>query len=150
MFPISASGIVRIEAHTVNTDAVLTALRERFISFKPSSVIVRNNRLSFRAGIFRLVLSTNVLLQFDHGHIDVTKAGHLIVITYDVSFIEMLVVGTVLVAVFAYILPPSSLTWLLFGFAWAWLIGGNYLLGVLRFRSMIKEVVRQLSITSKA
>lgn len=143
MFPFSATGEVRVGTNsTIGLKQLLPLVAKEIDSHRPSSVTVSEQELRFKAG-FRLVSSWNLLLPWTCGTLRFSQHDEAIAISYRLSFLEMLCIGTTLA------LMAGGAGWtgyahaaLLFGAAWIWLVGGNYWIGVLRFRAFLRRVVR--------
>ena|SRR5579864_9143373 len=116
-------------------------------SVNASTVEIIGNRVTFTAGIFRLVSNWNVLVPFGSG--DLTVDADACKVRYTLNCSQLVVVATLMIVFGAAILLASvsdsggKTLWLLpvMPFMWLWLVGGNLAIGIPRFKSLVTRAV---------
>lgn len=101
-------------------------------------------RITFRAGLFRLVPSWNVLSPIGEGEIELDgdPAREL---RYRLSFVQILVFSTVVTLVLGSFLLWVQPVWAIALFVvpawWIWIFGGNYLIAKARVPAFIRRAI---------
>jgi hypothetical protein len=106
-------------------------------SLKASTVETTYNRVTFTAGVFRMVGNWNVLVPFGSGDLFVDTAT--CEVRYSLNcrlLIALATLGIAVIGAFMWSSGPGAPLWLL-PFAWLWLVGGNLAFGVPRFRGFL-------------
>jgi hypothetical protein len=149
-FPLSARGHFNIDierpAHLQSiVDQLADAIREQ----KPRSVRAEQNRINFKAGLFRRVNSLNRLGAITTGEISVESAFRGFCIRYKITFLQLLLVTTLLTFAFFLVLLATATVSLnsdaerfLIGF-WLLVLCGNYFLSRVRFESFLREAAKR-------
>jgi hypothetical protein len=130
--------------------AIVSALKD----LNAKNLVESERSITFSGGAFRFVLSNNLLVSFSTGRLtlDHDNAGK-VVVEYQLRFIELVVTCTVMVFGFVgpFIFfqqdPDLNLVEkiaLLTG-AWCWLVGGNYVITMIRFRSFVRRLLNNLN-----
>jgi hypothetical protein len=105
-------------------------------------VTIEDNRVTFRAGVFRLVGSWNALVAFGFGDLTVDSSARQV--RYRLSFRQLVVIATLLVGLMAasilHTLPSHQSLWFV-PFAWASLVGMNLAIGIPRFETFIRQSI---------
>jgi hypothetical protein len=111
-------------------------------------VYARGDRVSFGGGTPQPFSRWNVLTALDEGEVELTPGRDKVVISYYLGFGSLVIAASVgiplLVGFFILMTGSFSLLGavsLLVG-SWLFIMGGNYLLVVLTFSSIIKDVLR--------
>lgn len=141
-FPFSLEGTVAIEmadlASTIS--AVETAMRKA----RPSALTRDGAKITFRAGVFRLVSNWNQLVSIGSGELLFSQEDSRVLIHYSVSLVELFVTVTLLLLIMFGIVPllaGGHTLWPL-GFlplGWLWLFGMNYLTTKFRFPRFLRK-----------
>lgn len=126
------------------TKAVLLAhLADQLRSVNAASIRVSANTVSFTGGLFRGVNNWNVLIPFGRGELITDEAKHEIHYRLD---IRQLVYTVGIMFAFASVMMfsvirdnPAML--LLFALGCLWLIGGNLLMGLPRFKQFLRDAI---------
>ena len=111
-------------------------------------VVVDGNRVTFRGGMFRLVSNWNVLVAFGSGEIRVDPENRQI--KYRLNVTQLIVVVTIMMSIMALVMFSSSipaaerqLPKIIFSviilIGWIWLVGGNLVIGIVRFTSFLRR-----------
>jgi hypothetical protein len=131
-----------VELNT-DTSELVPHLAECLRRERANSVQINGHTILFTGGIFRLVSNWNVLVPFGCGSVSVDPTER--VVNYYLSNRQLITVVTPVAAL------PAILIWLqkhsttgiaLAALFWTWLVGGNILLGRVRFRSFLKRAIR--------
>jgi len=108
------------------------------------SVIIEESTVSFKGGMFRFVTGGNLLVAITSGRIEFKPEASRI--TYSLCFKQLVVVGTVMVGVFAALMAARGFSYGFFRFGlpvmWLWLVGMNYLIALARFDGFMKRGIR--------
>jgi hypothetical protein len=141
MFPFSRRGILEVPG--LEPDLALDRLRVALEKADARNLRRDGSRLVFYGGIFRFVGSWNILCPISTGEISASPMSDGAKVTYRLSFVEILVVVSLMLAFMAGIAPGNaraeSARMLLLG--WSWLVGGNYLLTAWRFPRFLRRAV---------
>ena len=142
-FPISVSGVVTVRVVTV--EAALDQLERALALQKASALQRQGNEVHFRGGAFRWVSNWNVLVPISKGVLHVQPRDDGVSIFYRVTFSEMLIAVTVMMAVFvgpvvafsSRVPVPGRIGVILIG--WSWLFGGNFALAWWRLPRFLRR-----------
>jgi hypothetical protein len=110
-------------------------------SVSASTVEIAGSRVTFTAGIFRMVGNWNVLVPFRSGELSVQSDS--CVVRYTLNCWQLVIVATTmiaLIAVFLLVLGGNDALWFL-PLMWLWLVGGNLAMGIPRFRSSLARAI---------
>jgi hypothetical protein len=139
------SGTVPIVRSQGLTDAVLAQqIADALHEAKGRDVTIASNRVYFTGGIFRSLFMSNwnVLLPFGHGEIEIhSQKGY---VRYRLSILPLFVAVALMSALAAIMLyrPDAPQRYHKgLGLIWAWLFGGNFLLGIIRFHFFLKRAI---------
>jgi hypothetical protein len=105
-------------------------------------VATEANRISFKGGVFRLVGNWNVLCPFGFG--DLTVDANTRQIQYRLSFRQLFFVATALTGFLGICASFELRSWPAVPFIpliWAWLFGGNLILGIPRFEAFLRGAI---------
>ena len=131
----------------VDSDSLPAHLARCLRSVDASKVDIIGNRVTFTAGIFRLVSNWNILVGFGSGDLTVDSAACKV--RYTLNCWQLVVVATVVTVFGAVILLASvsesvgkTLSLLpVLPFMWLWFVGGNLAIGIPRFKSFVTRSV---------
>jgi hypothetical protein len=144
-FPFSAEGTVSIDVHrATDLDGVIAAVEAAIREAKPTEIARDREKITFRAGLFRFVSNWNPLVSIGAGELHFTQqSSSQIEIHYRISFVQLFVVTTIMVAVMFGALPilggAHGVPLGFLAFAWLWLFGWNYVLTLFRFPSLVRN-----------
>ncbi len=133
--------------HEVDSTSLPAHLAHCLHRVNASTVEIIGNRVTFTAGILRLVSNWNILVPFGSG--DLIVDSDACKVRYTLNCWQLIVVATVMM-VFAAAVLLASVTdsggktlWLLLvvPFMWLWLVGGNLAIGIPRFKSFVGRAV---------
>jgi hypothetical protein len=155
MFPIDHRGeLTRSKATIPNAQEFKHDFQIRAVraleSCRARNVTIQNNRVSFTAGIFRFVANLNILNSIDYGYVDINEADDRFVISYYISFRQLLVLISALVIIrfggFMFVNDtrgelPLLTKLLVLVLAWLVLFGLNWLSGIMQFPSLVNIMV---------
>lgn len=118
-------------------DVLIQELRSR----KARSVRVAGNTLSFTGGFFRLVINWNPLVAIGRGRIDVQAGEDEVIARYRISFLQLTLVTTALIAVLYALSVSQGISFPVGVYVFMWLgsIGGNALVAAVRFRDFVRR-----------
>lgn len=137
MFPTSFEGTIEMRAlESTEVDLVLNQIEQALKAERATAISRTGNTVSFRAGLFRLVMRENVLAQVGKGEIEVLP-GSPGTVKYRFSSVQMLLITT-LMAGFMGIVARSPVG---FAVTWLWLFGMNYLIGAFRLPRFVRKAV---------
>lgn len=145
-FPFSLSGAVTVRDVTV--EQAIDRLEGALAQAKAGALRREGSAVQFRGGVFRIVSSWNVLVPISNGVVEVSPNPNGISVSYRVSFMQMLIVATLMVGVFVgpFVMaaPNVSVTGGLgiLAVVWLWLFGANFALTRFRWPAFL---VRSLS-----
>jgi len=129
----------------VQPSALMPHLAECLRRVKARHIAVNGNRIVFNGGFFRLVSNWNVLGPFGSGELEFLPATRQV--RYRLSVAQLIVVTTALVGLLAVLMfchsepPPVGFIALALGLMWVFFVGGNFLIGITRFKSFLGESV---------
>ena len=116
---------------------------------KAKNLETTDNRITFTGGVFRLVSNWNVLVPITRGEIEIDGEHHCI--HYNISFSQLIVIGSFMVAFIAAFAvssgAPKMVLILALPFIWFWLVGMNLIIGIPRFNSFMKRTVQSAGFT---
>jgi hypothetical protein len=102
---------------------------------------VRAGSVEFKAGLFRLVTSWNVLNQFGTGILTIDP--QIRQVKYQLRFRQLVVVVTVQVGIMSLVIL-RTVGWRLLAMIpimWLWLVGGNLFIGIARFERFLSSAL---------
>ena len=119
-------------------------LAVRLQQIKAGTVEVNQNHVSFTGGLFGSGRNRwDILVPFGFG--DVTVKSDTRQLTYRLSFRQLFVAGTIMVGIltgFSYFAWHSLLAGLVAApIWWIWLVGGNLLIGLPRFKRFVNGAI---------
>ena len=144
MFPLIISG--RVESASISAEQVpvlVAGLSSALARARASDVTCAGNALAFRAGIFRLVFSWNVLVPVGSGAIQV-HAGTSGIVQYRFSCVQMLIVVSIMMLLLAFLIPRTEPLVLRVGVPvvlWLWLFGMNYMVASFRLPAFLRRAL---------
>jgi hypothetical protein len=148
-FPLSHSKkkliINRDKTDYISTDIAIENICKMLRKVKATNIISNGHEVSFKVGIFRFVINTNILTPISYGRITVKNSNESLEIHYQLKFIELFVIVTIMVPLFfgSVLVSQKDISFLLIASilcgAWFWLFGMNYLITIWRFPSFVKE-----------
>jgi len=147
VFPFNIRGQVTVPSLTLPQAQTIIANFERaLVQVRASGVSIAGNRLTFRAGIFRLVSNMNILAFVGSGTVDV-QPGSPGTVNFHFSCLQSLLVTTGMVSFVAAMLAsgPNSVAvrfWVPVA-AWLWLFGANYLISNFRLWQFVRDVIAE-------
>lgn len=149
MFPVSIDGEIEIPALGSEKDRILGILgniQHALVDEKAENLNLIGNRLSFDAGLFRMVRNTNVLVPIGYGEIEVFP-GNPGRVKYELSCKQLLTctsIGACLMGAFVGLGARESSYSGAFAIAmitWSGLFGLNYFIALFRVRKFIRRAV---------
>lgn len=155
-FPFSHSKQIILSELHLSDKQILRNIEYGLKKVKATNISKNDNVISFRGGLLRFVMSSNILGPVSHGRIIVTRHQDKMSIDYDLNFKELLILSSI--GVFGFLGPfgfthissdpeaPIYAYFLLLFFlfiGWLWLFGMNYLVTVFRFPTFIKRIVKR-------
>ena len=148
MFPLTHSGKFTVGGPSNRPDPlddVLTSITASLEREKPTCLSRTGNRIDFKGGVLRLASGWNQLVAISRGEIRVERQTSGILVHYKISFTQLLIVATILVAGF-FGLPvigaPNlsvAIAVALLAIAWLWLVGGNIAITAYRFPRFLRR-----------
>jgi len=145
MFPFNIQGEITLPSIAPGQVPIYLSQVERAAGEKRACNIRKTESLvTFRGGMFRLVMNWNIFVPITRGIIEVLP-GTPGVVRYYFSCTEMLITVSVMVAIFAFcLLQPglSTLGVVLPIVAWLWLFGMNYATAAFRLPGFVREALR--------
>lgn len=148
-FPISYSGQVDFiinKGTELTPQSLHSRIKEGLKKVKAKNIRTDTNSISFSGGIFRLVPNWNLLTAISSGVVRIESSSDKISVVYNLRFIEVFVIVTVMVFVFLgsfvweFFPLPIAKRILLLCFFWFWFMGMNYLTVVWSFSSFIRKI----------
>jgi hypothetical protein len=154
-FPLSYHQVIDLDGHLgkrllSNESLFLSKMSEELRRAGLQRVFVLGNRISFGGGTPQYLSRRNVFTTLDEGEIEVVSKEERLVISYYLSFRGLLIVASLGVTVVAGLLfltdfvPLWGALSLMVG-GWLLIVGGNYLMLVLEFPSLIESVLNELA-----
>lgn len=140
MLSFTRSGTLYMGAD-IDVAGLPTHLADRLDQASASTVDVQGQRVMFTAGMFRPVTNWNVLVPFDSGVITVDATARQVL--YEVSCRRLVLLGTGMVCLMTVfiLLSPARQLILAIPIMWLWLVGGNLVLGTIRFESFLGRAI---------
>lgn len=134
---------VRPTANGASGKNLLAIIAAELIRHRPKKVEQKDDKIEFSAGIFRLVMNWNLLVPITSGTIVFRENESCL--EYSLSFMELIVFG-IIATLFMIIFPlangaPKEILFIAPILVWGWLVGMNFLFGILRFSSFIKKCI---------
>jgi hypothetical protein len=149
MFPVSIDGEIEIQAIEPQRERILGVLlnvERALISEKANNLQLSGNRISFEAGMFRMVTNMNALVPVGYGEIEVVP-GNPGKLKYELSCRQMLTVATVMAVIGGGFAGFGSREGGLggafgaFAVAWSCLFGLNYLIAMVMLPRFLRKAV---------
>jgi hypothetical protein len=144
MFPVAIVGSLELAPISAGqVPDVVRALMTALNSARASDVSSAENKVKFRAGVFRLVSNSNVLVPVGSGEIEV-HFGSPGRVRYRFSCVQMLVIVSVMALLLACLIPTTESSPLRIGApvaVWLFLFGINYVIALRRLPAFIRGVV---------
>jgi hypothetical protein len=109
---------------------------------RASAVDINACEVSFKGGIFRLVGNWNVLVPFGSGTLTVDPVAKIVRYGLNSTQLVTIVSAFTALAVILSWIKHSLVVLPMAGFLWAWLVGGNLLIGYPRFRRFLRQALR--------
>ncbi len=155
-FPFKLNGVIEVPVKDSTPEfstAVIQAIACRIKQARPSSFEISANEIIFSGGVFRLVLSSNLLVPITSGRIKIEPSHlpDLIIVYYQITFTEMFIMVTIMVAGF---MAPILLSVPKFNIIqvlailiimWLWLFGANFVTTWWRFRRALRKAIKQVT-----
>jgi hypothetical protein len=151
VFPLSVAGNTSIPTDRCRFREIednIARIEDLLIIAGVKTLARDGESIVFKSGVGRMLsFNSNVLLPFDSGRIDVEGDGDRLLIKYQASTSQLLIIVTLTIVGFAIFfayhrenftngtLPPF---WF-FGLGWLWLFGMNYIIGAIRFRRWLRR-----------
>lgn len=148
MVPLSINGQQRVAIDTrVSTTEVVQALAEELTVLRATRVKGSGESITFAAGPFRFVSSLNLLVPITRGRVSVERSEDQVTVKYELECTELVTVTTVLIALLFG--PPtlaapnltSGEAFSVLAGSWLWLVGGNFVITMVRFPAFIKTTI---------
>jgi hypothetical protein len=156
MFPLDYRNeieITHIDASklAVFQEQVLIKASEELRRVKGREIKIEDNKVSFSGGLFRFVDNWNILAQIGSGQIEVVSSPKGLAVTYLISFKQLFLLGTILIFIAGISMFPKmsmpTVQKVFFLFAiWLFLVGGNWLIAMIRFPGFVKSIIRKAGI----
>jgi hypothetical protein len=151
MFPLDYRGELSRSKLTVSepdkfpADFLLRSTRV-LQQVRARDITIDGQRISFIGGVFRFVWNWNILEPIGYGHIDLNETDDSFVVSYYVSFRQLFVIASALVLIFGLDLfrndhMPVGAKLGFIVFAWFFLVGGNWLIAMVRFPSFVNSML---------
>lgn len=134
-------------------DRLLDTFRQELDRLSPRKLDVSGDTVSFRGGVFRLVMNWNLLVPIGRGEIVVAPTDDGLLVRYRISFRELITVATIMILVMmvmifgsegieAFPIVPVGLS-----FGWLFIVGGNIAICIPRFNSFVRKCAKQAGAT---
>ena len=104
------------------------------------SADIMTNTINFTVGWCRPLYSWKLLAAISGGLVSINTKDNIIQVTYQLWFNHLVLVATVILTLAAITLPGKLQYYPL---VWLWLVGGNVLIAVCKFRSFIKKCIEE-------
>jgi len=144
-FPITVTGVVKLPFGTerISVTEYMSAVEKCLENEKAKKIVVSGNKITFRGGMFRFVSKSNLLVTIDHGQVQVEELPTELHVTYRLSFLQIFVLTSVFVMFLVFILHDTivssrNASYLIL--IWLWVFGGNFAVGLFRFRRFLLKV----------
>lgn len=145
---MSYAGEVRFPGESFDLSSVVEALADALRHERPKALTATADGVSFRGGVLRPVLNTNLLVPITRGRIEVASEDSTLVVRYELKFTEIVILSTLLVAWMAVLISRTHgalLAALAFVGLWTFMVGGNRALARSRFQSLVKRSIRKFT-----
>jgi NADH:ubiquinone oxidoreductase subunit H len=155
MFPLDHCGEFRRSKSTIpDSQHFVSDFERRAVqalqACRGRNIAVQNGRVSFTAGIFRLVTNLNILNSVGYGHVEIGETANDFVVSYYISFRQMAVSIALVVIIFfggfMFVndskgeLPLLAKLAIIVG-AWIFLFGVNWISGIIQVPSLVKSML---------
>jgi hypothetical protein len=136
----------------VDKAALLAHLAEQLRKLDARSIRISRDAVSFSGGVFRGVNNWNILIPFGHGELIVDNAKPEV--SYRLSVRQLVITVTIILA-FVFVnlwsvvrTDPAILFLLAFG--WLWLIGGNLMVALPRFKRFLRDSIDTVPVAKRS
>ena len=138
---------IRATANDSSSQELLAIIVKELKRYRPRKIELKEEKVEFSAGIFRLVMNWNLLVPITSGTIEFRKNESCLV--YSLSFTELIGFG-IIATLFMITVPltagaPKIILVIVPFLVWGWLVGMNFLLGIFRFGLLIKKCIGKSS-----
>jgi hypothetical protein len=134
----------------LQSSALMPHLAECLRRARARDVTVDGNRIAFKGGLFRPVSNWNVLVPFGTGELEFLPTTREV--RYRLSLAQLIVAATVTIGFLAVLMfclpqsegsgsPPAGFVPVALALLWVFLVGGNLLIGIERFRSFLRQSI---------
>ena len=145
-FPLSSAGELRFATrHETDRSVLVQRVEKALLTAGARPVIVAADRIAFKPPVWRTFSPWSAVVGVSFGEITVRHEAHIDGIRYVVSHLRLLVVLTVLYAVWVGTLPyyarqirPAALL-----AGWLWILACNYLLSRSAFRRLLRAAAER-------
>jgi hypothetical protein len=124
--------------------ALLAHLASCLQKLEARDIHTNGESVTFRGGLFRAVNKSNILIPFGHGVLTIHTVSHEV--RCQLIFRQLVYAATILMglaATSAFLVSGRSMSppIFLFCIGWLWLVGGNVLIGIQRFRRFLRTAI---------
>ena len=148
MFPFTFGRTIEvpITGNSVESvsEMILDRLAGRIKAQKPSSISSNPHQITFSGGFFRFVGNWNLLVAIDYGVIDVVPDHNRLLISYNIRFIGLFILSSLMTIMFAFAIFSSGFTLqnlVAVAGIWLWFFGGNFIIAVVRFHNFVRSAL---------
>ncbi len=138
----------KIKNDDIKVSDLLFTIYSELEKHKPSRISLLDNSIRFKGGMFRGVTNWNLLVTITSGVIDFDEESSSLV--YKLSFKQLILFGIFASILFgAFVLSSNGAFSIVSMFimsqlmVWLWLVGMNFLICIIRFRSFIENCIRK-------
>jgi hypothetical protein len=99
------------------------------------------------------VLSTNLLYPITSGSLEVAKEDSTLVVRYELTFTELVVLCTLLASFLSIVIASASdirRAVIISITAWSFVVGGNFAMARARFRSLVMRTIREVALQDRS
>ena len=150
MFPFSFGRTIEIPITDNTVESVSEMIASTLVRLikaeKPSSFTSNQNHITFTGGVFRFAGSWNLLVSINYGAIDIVQVNNKLLVSYKLWFVELFIFASLITAMFAYLILSSDFSVQNLGLVagtWLWFFGGNFIITVIRFHSLVRSASRK-------
>jgi hypothetical protein len=148
MLPLSWQGRVALPPEAGDDpERVLDRLEAALVGARARALRRERGAVAFEGGSFRLVSNWNLLAPISFGRLDVERGPEGIEVRYHITFEEVVAfatLGCVFMAVTLFFLTPGpdmgAVPYVVPVVGWAWLVGGNIAVTLVRFPAFVHRV----------
>lgn len=138
----------KIKNDEIKVSDLIFTIYSELEKHKPSRISIIDNSIQFKAGMFRGVTNWNLLVTITSGIINFDEESSSLV--YKLSFKQLILFGIFASISFGLFSlsnnAASSIVSMFIMFqlmVWLWLVGMNFLICVMRFRSFIEKCIKK-------